>query len=74
MPDSERTPWIELKTLRAKDNMTLKQLSGVTGLSFTYLSDLEIGRRRPSASAISKIALAMNVPKSMLEPRAEAAA
>jgi len=72
MPETERTPWIELKTLRAKDAMTLKQLAAVTGLSFTYLSDLEIGRRRPTPRAIDAIARAMNVPKSMLEPRAAA--
>lgn len=74
MPDSERTPWIELQTLRAKDAMTLKQLSEITGLSFQYLSQLEIGDRRPTPRAIAKIAEAINVPKSMLEPRAKAAA
>jgi transcriptional regulator with XRE-family HTH domain len=65
-------PWVELQVLRRKDNSTLVQLSAAAGIALGHLSDLENGKRRPTAQVIAKLAEAMNVPKSMLEPRAEA--
>jgi transcriptional regulator with XRE-family HTH domain len=61
--------WIELRVLREKDGHSLSSLSRESGVSLGYLSDLENGKRRPSAPVIAKLARALNVPKSMLEPR-----
>lgn len=72
MPDAPFTPWIELQVLRRKDAMTLEQLSKAAGVALGHLSDLENGKRKPTARIIAKLAEAMNCPKSMLEPRAAA--
>lgn len=61
--------WIELRVLREKDGHSLSSLSREAKVALGYLSDLENGKRRPSAAVIVKLATALNVPKSMLEPR-----
>lgn len=61
--------WIELRVLREKDGQSLTQLSKESGVSLGYLSDLENGKRPPNPRVILKLARALNVPKSMLEPR-----
>lgn len=61
--------WIELRVLREKDGHSLSSLSRESSVSLGYLSDLENGKRRPTAPVIAKLAKALNVPKSMLEPR-----
>jgi transcriptional regulator with XRE-family HTH domain len=66
-------PWIEFEVMLTKDNMSLKQLAEISGYSLSYVCDLRKGRRKPNARVIARFAKAMNVPKSMLEPRAEAA-
>jgi transcriptional regulator with XRE-family HTH domain len=58
--------------MRNKDGATLEQLSKMAGIALGHLSDLENGKRQPTARIIAKLATAMNVPKSMLEPRAAA--
>lgn len=68
MPDSERTPWVELQVLRAQADLTQKQLADMSGLSHTYLSDLEIGRRRPAPRIIAKLAAALKCPEWTLQP------
>lgn len=73
MPPPSRRPWVELTVLLKKDAMTVRYLAELTGLSESYLYDLRLGRRKPTPRVIASVAEAMNVPKSMLEPRAEAA-
>lgn len=74
MPSTtKRAAWVELQTLRNKDGASIKYLAERTGISASYLYDLQNGHRRPTADVIVKLADALNVPKSMLEPRAAAA-
>lgn len=65
--------WIELRVLREKDGHTLSSLARTSGVALGYLSDLENGKRKPTASVIAKLARGLNVPKSMLEPRRDLA-
>lgn len=67
-------PWLELQTLREKDGHTLTSLAKVcinpeTGrpMSLGYLSDLESGKREPNPSITRRLAVALNVPLSVLE-------
>jgi transcriptional regulator with XRE-family HTH domain len=63
--------WIELRVLREKDGQSLTQLAKTANVALGYLSDLENGKRPPNPRVIVKLAQALNVPKSMLEPRRE---
>lgn len=66
---AQYTPWIELKVLREKDGHSLRSLADAVPMALGHLSDLEAGKRRPTPKVIVKLATALNVPKSMLEPR-----
>lgn len=46
---------ITIKAFRKTHEMTLRDLSNVTGLSVSYLSDLERGRTLPSLETLDKI-------------------
>lgn len=75
MTPAPRATWTQLRVLREKDGHSLSSLAAVTvnadgkPMSLGYLSDLENGKRRPSAAVIKRLARALNVPMSMLEPR-----
>lgn len=78
MPPTEtapRTTWTELRVIREKDGHSLASLARAavddTGkaMSLGYLSDLENGKREPSARITKRLARALNVPVSMLEKR-----
>ncbi|RDI44053.1 helix-turn-helix domain-containing protein [Falsibacillus pallidus] len=45
-----------LKSLRKSAGLTLAQLKDATGLSVSYLSDLERGRTNPSVKTLNKLA------------------
>lgn len=64
-------PWLELRVIREKDGHTLTTLAKAAAMSLSYLSELEAGHRRPNPRIIAKLAHALNVPKSVLEPRPE---
>lgn len=72
--------WWELRVIREKDGHTLTSLAKATVLdgkpmSLGYLSDLENGRRWPNPKVTKALALALNVPMSVLEkPRPTEAA
>jgi transcriptional regulator with XRE-family HTH domain len=52
----------KLKYLRMQNNLTLKQLALALGLSaHGYLSELEAGKKRPTAEFILKVARLFNV-------------
>ncbi len=55
-----------VKALRRRRELTLEQLSGVTGLNKGYLSRIENGEKVPSISTALKLAQAMGVPTGML--------
>lgn len=59
--------WQELRVLREKDGHSLTSLAEAAGMSLGYLSDLENGRREPNARMTKKLAIALNVPVSVLE-------
>lgn len=58
---------LHLKEFRIKKNLTLTQLSKLTGLSVGYLCHLENGSRtNPSYKSLSLIANALNIDISLL--------
>lgn len=59
--------WWELRVIREKDGHSLTSLAKTAGMSLGYLSDLENGRRWPNATVTKKLAVALNVPVSVLE-------
>ena len=73
MSQQNRQVWLELRVLREKDGHSLASLAartpGPTGkpMSLGYLSDLENGKREPSAAVTKRLAVALNVPVSVLE-------
>lgn len=60
--------WLELQVIRSKDGLTLQQLSRLANVAVGHLSDLEQGKRQPTPAIVKRIALALNVPVSVLEP------
>lgn len=55
-----------LKALRTERNMTLGQLSKISGISKAMLSDIEKGGSNPTINTIWKIANGLNVPYTKL--------
>ena len=51
-----------LKALRVRDEMTLAELSSITGISVSTLSRLESGQRRPNLELLLPLARAHHVP------------
>lgn len=68
-----KNPWIELRVIREKDGHSLASLAKAATneegkpMSLGYLSDLENGKREPSAAITKRLAQALNVPVSVLE-------
>lgn len=57
-----------LKQIRIKRNLTLKQLSIKTGISITYLNDLEnLYRINPSSEKIDKLCTVLDVSEKELK-------
>lgn len=57
-----------LKQIRMNKKLTLKQLSIKTGISITYLNDLEnLYRINPSSEKISKLCIALDVSEKELK-------
>lgn len=65
--DSIRTQWLELRVLREKNGDSLTSLSKRSTVSLSYLSQLESGDREPNVVVTKKLAIALNVPLSVLE-------
>ncbi|SPX87634.1 helix-turn-helix domain-containing protein [Mycobacteroides abscessus] len=59
--------WTELRVMRTKDGMDLTTLASLSGLSLSYLSDLERGRRLPNAKVLKQVAKALNCPVSVIQ-------
>lgn len=59
---------VNLKPIRLKEGLTLKELSLKTGISTTYLNDLEnLNRKNPSYKKLNKILEALGVTIEQLE-------
>ena len=52
---------INMKLLRARQNLKLTDLQRMTGLSLTTLSNIENGKRKVQTQTLYKIASALNV-------------
>lgn len=52
---------VELKRLRKDNKMTLAKVSEDTGLSISFISDIERGRTNPSVKTIDKLAACYGV-------------
>src|SRR5690606_32488346 len=50
-----------LKEVRTTHDLTLKELANRTGLSVSYLSDIERGRTNPSLSTLESLAIALEM-------------
>ena len=50
-----------VRELRSSGNLTLKDLAAQTGLSVSYLSDIERGRTTPSLNTLELLAKAFNI-------------
>lgn len=55
-----------LRAVRAAKGLSQKDLAARAGYNPSYISHLESGARRPSATAISKIAEALDIPETVL--------
>lgn len=60
-----------LRVLREKDGYTAVAFAEALGISLTYLSDIELGRRtlKRNPGLIGRAADLLNVPRSMIERR-----
>lgn len=56
----------KIRMARQEKGLSLKDLSAKTGISFTYLSEIERGVLHPAVDTLGKIAAALEVPLSML--------
>ena len=56
----------KLRALREERGLTLKEIGDSTGLSFTYLSEIERGTVCPSVETIKHLANCFKIPVSML--------
>ena len=57
----------KLKKLRREKDLTLRELSEKTGISLSFISDIEHGRRKnPSIENLQKIARGLGVPTAEL--------
>ncbi|MDD4569213.1 MAG: helix-turn-helix transcriptional regulator, partial [Tepidanaerobacteraceae bacterium] len=48
-----------IRELRQKRNMTLQDMALRTGLSVSYLSEIELGKKQPSLETIDKLSQAL---------------
>ena len=55
-----------IRLCRVQKEMSLDDLSSKIGISVSYLSLLERGKRDPNISVLEKISLGLNVPVSIL--------
>lgn len=53
--------------------MTLKQLAERTGLSISYISEIEKGEKNPSIRTLTKLSLGLDIPLSTFLPESEGA-
>ena len=76
MAETTSQTWTSLRVIREKDGHSLASLARATinpdtgkAMSLGYLSDLENGKREPSARITKLLAQTLNVPVSVIEKR-----
>jgi transcriptional regulator with XRE-family HTH domain len=52
----------KLYTLRTQHGLTIRQLAPELGVSDSYITQIELGKKTPSAKVVLKISLFFNVP------------
>lgn len=52
---------LRIRFLRKENNLTLEQLSFISGINKNYLGDLERGSRNPTLQILEKIANSFNI-------------
>ena len=55
-----------LRSLRKSSGLSLRHVAAESGISATFLSDIELGRRMPSSEVLRLIAVAIDQPASEL--------
>ena len=55
-----------IKLCRTQKNLNQSELAELAGISESYLSHIENGKRDPSLTTVEKIAEALNIPSSIL--------
>lgn len=55
-----------LRSIRKENKLTLKDVSLKTGISISFISDIENKRRKPSVDTLKILANALNIPASEL--------
>ncbi|KXZ15326.1 iduronate sulfatase [Bacillus nakamurai] len=56
-----------IKSKRKEKNMNQSELASLTGLSRTYISDIENGRYLPGTNSLSKIAICIDLDLNVLK-------
>lgn len=56
----------KLRALRKDKKLTLKEVSMITGLSISFISDIENKRRKPSIDTVKIFSIKLNIPMSDL--------
>lgn len=56
----------KVKKLRKEQHLTQKELADLCNVSFSFISDIETGRRNASIETLTSISKALNVPLSSL--------
>ena len=56
----------KLKQFRKRNGLSLRELSALTNLSISFLSDIEHNRSNPSISNLKVLSKALNIPMSHL--------
>ncbi|MBF7082836.1 helix-turn-helix transcriptional regulator [Desulfallas sp. Bu1-1] len=51
----------QLRNARIAQNKTLRQLAEETGISYQYISDIELGRKDPSLRVLKRLAEALKL-------------
>ena len=62
---------LKIREFRKRRNLTIKELSSLSGMSISYISQVERGEIDPSLSSLRKIAAVFQVPLYMLLDDAE---
>lgn len=56
----------KIRKLRKQNKLTQTDLANKCGISFSFVSDIETGRRNPSIETLKTISIALNVPLTTL--------
>lgn len=52
---------MHIREVRKAKGMTIAELAGISGVSIAYISEIEIGKYRPTINTLCLLAVALNV-------------